>query len=246
MRLTIAELTATLTTDFDLPVLLETIAADAQRGYDAAAAVVVLLDPRHTADDGDVHIVAQVLREPNTFDWSFQRAGPGADSARLGAVTMIEDLTEHADTRWAHYRTHATAAGMRGMRAFPMTSLGKPLGALVLHTDDPWGTMRPNDFGQTLANLTALALSIGPIRDRSTDTAATIDAVLAGCVQIATATGILAAHLDLNFDQARSYLIRSARQHGTTITTHARVIVSTHDSAPEDSSRLNALLHPPI
>ncbi|BDB42371.1 hypothetical protein Mkiyose1665_53910 [Mycobacterium kiyosense] len=245
IRLAIADLTATLTTDFDLPVLLDTVASDARQGFDAYAAVVVLLDHRRTAQDGDVHVVAQALREPTSADLSFQRAGPGADSARRGAVTMINDLGEQTDTRWERYRRHAAAAGMRGMRAFPMTSLGVPLGALVIHTDIPWGSLRPNDFGQTLANLTALALSIGPIKDRATDTTATINTVLQGSVLIATATGIIAERLTLSADDARAHLARSARQHGHTTTTHARAVVVAHNNAPHDPTALDALLQPP-
>jgi hypothetical protein len=55
--------------------------------------------------------------------------------------------------------------------AVRLTSLAVPLGAVVVHADEPWGNGRPNDFGQILADLTAVALSTGKVDGRAAATA---------------------------------------------------------------------------
>jgi GAF domain-containing protein len=244
-RLAIAELTAALTTDFDLPTVLDAVVTSARAGFDAYSAVLVLRTQERPRNADDIHAVALALREPTSTDLSFQSTGPAAESARTGAVAMIADLAiaDH-DARWAHYRGHAAAAGIRGMRAFPVVSLGVPLGSLVLHTEDPWGVQRPNDLGQILADLTALALSIGPAEHRSADTTATIKHVVQGTAVIASATGILAETFSVDVAAARQRLIRLARAHGVTVTTHARAVVNAHDASPRTTATAGAL-HPP-
>lgn len=245
-RLAIAELTATLTTDFDLPTVLSTIASDACRGYMAVSAVVGLLDDHDADEEGEIRIVAEASREPTDVDFGFVAVGPAYESARDGAVTMIPDLFEAHDTRWPDYRQEALRAGMRGMRAFPVTALGARMGALVVHTDDPWGVVRPNDLGQTLANLAALALSIAPQPDiRRSTTEDLIASVLEGSATIATATGIIAETLGGTIDQARLTLSRLARAHGVTVTTHAAAVLAAYDRDPVADLAAHELLSTP-
>ncbi|MDV3123566.1 hypothetical protein M1247_01445 [Mycobacterium sp. 21AC1] len=244
-RLVIAELTHALTTDFDVSSMLDSVALGARDRYAAISAVVVVLDTRHQTDDTGIQVVAEALREPTHADLGFLTTGPGLDSARDGAVTMIADLTDAHDTRWPDYRRAALEAGMRGMRAFPVTVLGAPLGALVIHTDNPWGTARSNDLGQILANLTAIALSIRPrAGQRRTDTSDTIAALLQGTVQIATATGLIAELTESSVADARHRLHRLARAHGVTVTVHAAAVLAAYDEDPR-RIRHSRLLSPP-
>ncbi|KRE32109.1 hypothetical protein ASG82_03970 [Mycobacterium sp. Soil538] len=238
-RLAIGELTRTLAGRFDLATVLDTVAHDARYGFDASSAAIVLLDRRSDVGHSDARVVAEALRTPTDHDLSFVSAGPGLVSARDGAVTMIADLADlaaHADGAellWPAYRRAAREAGMRGMRAFPVVVMGVSLGALVVHTDDPWGNERPNDFGQILANLTAIAVSTAPQGDRRrSDTWETIDTLLRGTVAIATATGIVAEQLDLEPSHARLALHRMARAHQNTVSAHAEAIVAAFDRDP--------------
>jgi hypothetical protein len=245
-RLAIAELTAALTTNFDLPTVLSSVAHDACRGFAAASAVVAVLDDRHRAGEAGIQVVAEALREPTDADLSFISEGPGFDSARDGSITMIADLSEDTETRWPRYRRDALRAGMRGMRAFPVTVLGTPMGALVVHTDDPWGVARPNDLGQILANLTALALSIAPhAATRRTITDDLIESLMEGSTTIAAAIGILAQTLGGTVDEARLRLHRLARAHGVTVTAHAAAILTAHDRSPTADLTASGLLSAP-
>ena len=245
-RLAIAELTATLNTEFDLPTVLSTIAHDVCRGYTAVSAVVGLLDDGDVDGDAEVRVVAEALREPVETDFGFVATGPAYESARDGAVTMIDDLVESHETRWPDYRREALRAGMRGMRAFPVTAMGARMGSLVVHTDEPWGTARPNDLGQTLANLTALALSIAPRTDvRRSTSEDLIASVLQGSATIASATGIVAETFGSTIEQARLTLNRVARAHGVTVSSHAAAIVAAYDRDPSADLAAHALLTTP-
>lgn len=244
-RLAIAELTSTLTGEFDLPAVLDTVAHDACTGFNAASVAVVLRDDQHQIDDTGLQVVAEALCGTTEVDLGFVSTGPAAVSARAGAVTMISDIAEADDSRWPDYRRAALRAGMRGMRGFPVTILGSPAGALVVHTEDPWGLARPNDFGQVMANLAAIAISIAPqVRQRRGNTGNTIDALLKGTVAIATATGIIAQVFGIAPQEARLRLHRLARAHGRTLTVHAEHIVAAHDRAPQQISRSNLLAQP--
>lgn len=245
-RLAITELTAMLTTDFDLPTVLSTIAYDACRGYMAFSAVVGLLDDSDREGDAEINVVAEALREPTDTDLAFVATGPAYESAREGAVTMIPDLSQSRETRWPEYRQEALRAGMRGMRAFPVTALGARMGALVVHTDEPWGTARPHDLGQTLANLAALALSIAPQPDiRRGTTEDLISSVLQGSATIASAIGIVAETFGGTIDEARLTLNRLARAHGVTVSAHAAAIVSAYDRDPRADLAAHDLLTTP-
>ncbi|MFC9434725.1 GAF domain-containing protein [Nocardia sp. NPDC057030] len=243
-RLAFAELTATLTTDFDVPSLLYLVARHARECFDAYSAVVVLLDGRGNAGTGRTRIVAEALREGYSADPRLHAIGPGCTSARYGAVTMIADLGARNETSWPNYRRYAVKAGMRAVRAYPVTTLAMPLGSLIVHTDDPWGTARPNEFGQTLADLTAIALSLGRIDRRRTSTIETVQAVLDGTTMIAFAIGILAQYFRMDVDHARTRLNRLARAHDTTPTAHARVIVAAQNNHPADPAKSGALHSP--
>ncbi|MEV0252402.1 GAF domain-containing protein [Nocardia sp. NPDC050712] len=243
-RMAVAELTATLTTDFDVPAVLQAVAGHARAGFDAYSAVVVLLDQSATGEP-TVRQVAEALRSDIAADPRLHSTGPALSSARDGVVAMIGDIVAEQNPRWGPYRQQAMAAGLRGVRAFPVTAFDIPLGSLVVHTEDPWGTMRPNDFGQILADLVALALSAGRTESRRVSTAETVEAVLRGTTVLSFAVGVLAEYFQLGIEPARERLIRLARAHGRTTIAHAREIVAAQRASPADPAVSGALHEPP-
>ncbi|MEV0855675.1 GAF domain-containing protein [Nocardia fluminea] len=243
-RLAIADLTATLATDFDIPTVLHAIAEHAQQCFDAASAAVILFDSRRTDGTG-IQIVAEAMREDTIADPYLHISGPGLTSARDGAVAMIADLDDTADSaRWPDYRRRARAAGLRSVRAFPIKTMTLSVGSLVVHAEQPWGNERPNDFGQILADLTAIALSMGTVDGRASTTADTVATVLDGTMVIATAVGILAEYFDLDVDDARIRLRRLARAHQVTPTAQATAVVSAQNRNPRDPGTDPALHFP--
>jgi hypothetical protein len=232
----VTQLSATLATDFDLPALLAAIAHHALRGHDASWAAIVLLDHRHGSADRALHVVAEAPIDGRTADLNLLIDGPALFSASQGVVTMIDDLDDADDTRWPEYRRCALAAGVRGVRAFPVVSLEVPLGSIVVHTAEPWGSSRSSSFGQTLANLTAVGLSSATGNRRGADTSDSIEKLLRGVTTVASATGILAEVLGLDVDEAQRELGRLARANGVTMSAYGRIIVEAHDRDPWDGT----------
>jgi GAF domain-containing protein len=243
--LAIAEVSAALTGDFDLAALLTTVAEHARVELEACSAVVLLLENDPDSQRVDVQIVAEAVRDGVVADLDFTTTGPGLVSASDGAVTMIDDLQQADGTRWPEYRRVALASGARGVRAFPIVSLGISLGSLVVHTDEPWGSARPQTFGQIMANLVAVALASAMTDKRRVDTTNTIQTLLEGRLVIASATGILSEMLDLDVDEARRALSRLARAHGRSVSAHARAVVGGHNENPENAGVGNVWAQPP-
>ncbi|CAN5619601.1 GAF and ANTAR domain-containing protein [soil metagenome] len=244
-ELAIAELSTALTSDFDLAVLLTALAEHTRVGLDAYSAVVMLVENGDTSDRAGVHIVAEALGEGVVADLDFHTTGPGLISATSGVVTMIDDLQQADETRWPDYRRVALAAGMRAVRAFPIVSLGVSLGSLVVHTDEPWGSTRPQTYGQIMANLAAVALASSVRGQRRVDTTNTIQTLLEGRVVIATATGILAELLALDISEARLALNRLAHAHGCSVTAHAQAVVDGYNQAPARADTTAVWARPP-
>lgn len=232
----IAEVSATLNTEFDLPALLATVTGHARTGLTAYSAAVVLLDRRQYLEDKGIHVVAESVRDGAVVPVELQVAGPALVSASDGAVTMIDDMALADDTRWPEYRSRALAAGLRAVRAFPIVSLHVPLGSMVVHTEEPWGSSRSSTFGQILANLIATALASGVVDDRRSETSKSIEALLDRSATVAAATGMIAEVLGLDVDEARRTLVRLAQSHGTNDADYARRIVEAHDADPSNAS----------
>jgi hypothetical protein len=132
--LAIAELAATLTTDFDVPMVLHEVARHARECFDAFSAVVILLDHGHTAGQDGIQIVGEAVQEGHWLDPRLHTTGPGLVSARDDAVAMIGDLVEEADNaRWPHYRQSGDG-GYAGCACVP----GPRVGCAARCVGDPY------------------------------------------------------------------------------------------------------------
>lgn len=241
-RLAVADITATLVTHFDLPALLERIAATALNGFDATTAVISLLE------GDELHVVATSSVNDVVTDDRLFTTGPVLTSALETAVAMIGDVTEQGAGRWESYRALAQSSGLGAVRVYPITSLGLGLGALAVHTTDMWGSERPDELGQMLADLTSLALTTGATEVRRTDGTSAVRSVLNGAAAISGATGVLAEYFGDSTTEARIRLARLARAHGTTDSKHAAAIIAAQNVAPADigSSELIHLPKAPV
>ena len=244
-RVAIADLVSTLTGDFDLPVVMQTVARYAREGLAAHSATVVLVDPYVLGASARVaHIVAESVVDRREADLTLNATGPGLESALGGAMTMMAEIAD--DTRWPAYRERAALLGMRSVRAYPINAQSVVLGSVVIHTSDPWGVVRPNGLGQLLADLTALALTVGTARERREHGSSAVGRVLEGSASMAIAIGIIASARDIDADAARDELVRLARAHDRTTTEHAIAIVAGHDSAPGDPTAGGTLIPPAV
>ena len=130
--------------------------------FEAHSAAVVLLDPRREPDTASLHIVAESSAANHASNPLLYTAGPALESARTGAVALISDLADATDTRCPQYRRRALDAGFRGVRAFPVVAMRAPIGAIVVHTRDPWSYDQPNEAGQVFADRSCTHRRGGP------------------------------------------------------------------------------------
>ncbi|MFI9536201.1 hypothetical protein ACIG56_23485 [Nocardia fusca] len=194
-----------------------------------------------------MQIVAVAMRDGSAIaDPRLHITGPGRSSACGGAVAMIDDLdrAEDADARWPVYRAHRPGIGTAFGTGISRDLAGGAARCGRGSCRRTMGQRPPNDFGQILADLTAVALSTGKVDGRAAATADTVQAVLYGTTMIATAAGIVAEYFDLDIETARKRLIRLARAHGVTPTAQAAAIVRGQETSPADPGA-TAALHPP-
>ncbi|MEH3154773.1 MAG: GAF domain-containing protein [Gordonia paraffinivorans] len=225
----VADIVHSLTRPFDVAELMDAVADAAQRGFAAHSSAVVVID--RTRRPVRAETVAAAGDISALDDPTLSTSGPGLTAAGDGAVAMIADLDEEND-RWPRYRLRARDAGLRAVHAFPIRSMDRPVGSVVVHTTDPWGDNRPVMLGQLLADLAAIALSAGVTDLRSTTVENLVDRLLRDNGVIATAVGITAATLDLDPAAARRELRRLAAAHQTPFAAHARAVVDAHDRRP--------------
>lgn len=231
----VADIVHSLTRPFDVAELMDAVADAARQGFAARSSAVVVVDRARrpvraetVAAAGDV----SALEDP-----SLSTSGPGLTAAGDGALAMIDDLDEESD-RWPRYREHARGAGIRAVHAFPIRSLDRPVGSVVVHTADPWGDNRPVMLGLLLADLAAIALSAGIGDPQPATVEIVVDRLIRDNRVIAMAVGITAATLDLDPSDARRELRRLAAAHQTPFAAHARALVMAHDRRPGDHGGL--------
>lgn len=124
----IADITATLVTDFDLPSILQLIADYALTGCEASSVAIVVLDVQ-----GMLRVAAHA---GTPIDPALDTSGPARDSAR-NSVTAMVDNWNTSGQRWERHRAVALANGFIGLRAFPVILLDAPVGSVVVHTASP-------------------------------------------------------------------------------------------------------------
>lgn len=237
----VAQLVHTLAEPYDLAVVLDAIAETARDCFDArSVAVIVLTD--WTDPTSPATMITTSTRDNITVDAVLAITGPGLSAAHTGAITMIDDIGA-AESRWPEHTARAHTAHLRGTRAFAITALHRCIGAVVVHTDNSWGD-RANHDGQILADLAALALSVGEPERRLATMGTALGAIVADNRTIAAAIGIAAELRALDPIAARALILEQAYARGATFTGHCRTITTTHSRNPTDPT-LGGLLDPP-
>ncbi len=231
----LADLASALASDFDLPVVLQSVARHARERFRAYSATVVLVDPYVLgAAPRAGNIVAESVVDRTSADRTLNATGPGLESALGGAAMMVSEIAD--DTRWPAYRQRAASLGMRSVRAYPINVLSMPLGSVVVPSSESWGADRPDGIGQMLADLTAIALTVGNPRERHERASTAVGRVLEGTAAMAIAIGIVAIARHIEPDLARERLLQLARSHDVTAADHATAIVAAHDAAPQHAT----------
>lgn len=221
-QVAIAEITRLLTTDFDSHNLLETITDRTRRMLDAAWCVLLL----RTADPAGVEIVCESTVEGFEPRRELVHRNPVVLSALTGSVVMIDDF-EIASPRWAAFAKVAANSGIGACRVFPLLLADRPLGALAVFTADPWNSYpRGSAYGQSMADLAAIALSISGVDDRAEAATIAAQRILFSRTTIEQAAGMIAEFDQVSVAVAMSVLTVEAKAQGSTLADYAQQVVS--------------------
>ena len=205
---TFVELTDTMVADFDVIDFLHVLTDRSVVLLDAAAAGLLLADPR-----GELRVVAassEAARLLELFQLQSDQ-GPCLDCFRSGEPVASADLGAEAE-RWPRFTAAARQAGFAAVQALPMRLRDQVIGALNLFRANP-GTFDPADIrvGQALADVATISL----LHERSMRQSDTLNeqlqTALNSRVIIEQAKGKLAERLDIDMPQAFAILRGAAR-----------------------------------
>jgi GAF domain-containing protein len=220
---TFIDLADTMVADFDVIDFLHLLTDRSVRLLAAAAAGVVLADPR-----GELRVAAASSEEAGLVElFQLQNdQGPCLDCFRTGRPISAADLTG-PDQRWPRFAQAATQAGFRTVEALPMRLRDQVIGALNLFRaePDPFDTADLR-IAQALADVATIGLLHERNVRRSETVAEQLQAALNSRVMIEQAKGKLAERYGIDMDRAFRMLREYARNTNQHLTDVARDFVT--------------------
>ena|ERR1700690_3022494 len=220
---TFVDLADTMVADFDVIDFLHLLTDRSVVLLSAAAAGVVLADPR-----GRLRVAAASSEAAGLIElFQIQNdQGPCLDCFRTGRPVTAADLTG-PDQPWPRFAAAAAQAGFRAVEALPMRLRGQVIGALNLFAAGP-GPFDPAELrlGQALADVATIGLLQERNLRRSETVAEQLQAALNSRVVIEQAKGKLAERHGLDMDQAFTLLRDHARNTNQRLTDLARHLIN--------------------
>jgi transcriptional regulator with GAF, ATPase, and Fis domain len=218
----LVELADTMVADFDVIDFLHLLTERSVQLLDAAAAGVLLADPR-----GELRLVAASTEAARVLElFQLQNdQGPCLDCFRTGQPVAAPDLTA-AQQIWPQFAGAAREAGFGAVQALPMRLRMQVIGALNLFQATPGGLGHEDvRVGQALADVA----TIGLLQQRSTRRSETLSeqlqAALNSRVLIEQAKGKLAERAGLDMDQAFTTLRVYARNRNLRLSELAQAFI---------------------
>jgi GAF domain-containing protein len=175
---------------------------------DAAAAGIILADPRGgfavlTASDEGARFVELLQKQ--------ESEGPCVDTIRTGKIVEASDLTVESQ-RWPQFSRFATAAGYRSILSVPMILHGRPIGGLnILYTESVTFSDYQRRLGSVLAALATVHLSQEDGEHRTARAVEETLSLLNERVHVEHAIGMVAGALGVPVAAARAGLERYAQ-----------------------------------
>ncbi|MGG7105163.1 GAF and ANTAR domain-containing protein [Rhodococcus sp. 24CO] len=220
-QVTIAEITHVLTTNYDSHNLLESITDRTRQSLTAAWCVLLV----RATDPAGVEVVCESVAPGFSPHRDLVHSRPVALSASTGSVVMIDDF-KIASHRWTRFADAAALSGLGACRIFPLRLAGQPLGALAVFTADPWNSRpRGSAYGQSMADLAAITLSMSGIDDRAEAATVAAQHILSSRAVIEQAAGMVAEYDNSSITAAMRVLAAQAKARGSTIAQYAEQVV---------------------
>lgn len=205
------KLADTLTDEYDMIDLLDTLVNECVDILDADAGGLMIADP----DAGQLQLVVSTSEEAGFVEVNQLNAGDGPciDCYTSGRPVSVGDI-ESGSARWPSFAEIALQNGFRAMHAFPLRLRGTVIGAMNLFSATP-GELTEEDItvGQALADVATIGiLQERGIRDRTVVTEQ-LQRALDSRVVIEQAKGIIAHATGTDMDDAYKVLRAYARSH---------------------------------
>ena len=219
---TFVELADTMVADFDIIDFLHLLTDRSVALLGAAAAGVVLADPR-----GELRMAAASSEQAGLLElFQLQNdQGPCLECFRTGRPVTATDLSSAAQ-RWPQFARAAVQAGFATVEALPMRLRDQVIGALNLFRAEP-GPLDPAELriAQALADVATIGLLHERNVRRTETVAEQLQAALNSRVGIEQAKGKLAERLSIDMDRAFKMLRDYARNSNQHLTDVARDFV---------------------
>ena len=219
---TFVELADTMVADFDIIDFLHLLTDRSVALLGAAAAGVVLADPR-----GELRMAAASSEQAGLLElFQLQNdQGPCLECFRTGRPVTATDLSSAAQ-RWPQFARAAVQAGFATVEALPMRLRDQVIGALNLFRAEP-GPLDPAELriAQALADVATIGLLHERNVRRTETVAEQLQAALNSRVVIEQAKGKLAERLGIDMDRAFTMLRDYARNTNQRLTDVARAFV---------------------
>jgi GAF domain-containing protein len=194
-----------LVDDYDVVDLLHTLVEESVRLLDAAAAGILLTDPR-----GELQVLASTSEESHLVEVLQQRAGAGpcVDAFLTGKVVTITDID--ASELYPEFKAAALSQGFHSVHAIPMRVRTRTIGALNLFRTS-YGDVSAEDaaLGQAMADVATISLLQERSLRESSFVNEQLQSALNSRILIEQAKGVVAhmSNVDMNeaFRRLRSY-----------------------------------------
>jgi GAF domain-containing protein len=226
---TFVELADTMVVGFDVIDFLHVLTDRSVRLLDAAAAGLLLADPR-----GELRVVAASSERARLLElFQIQNdQGPCLDCYRRGQPVAAADLGA-AGQRWPRFAATARQAGFAAVQALPMRLREQIIGALNLFRARPGPFDRADiRVGQALADVATISLLHERSLRRSETLNEQLQAALNSRVMIEQAKGKLAERFNVDMDDAFSMLRSYARVRNLRLSDLARDFIDGTDTLP--------------
>jgi len=216
------ELVGALVDDFDVIDMLTVLTTRCVELLDAAAAGILLAD-----SSGTLRVVGASNEQAQLLEvLQIQHGeGPCWDCYHTGDVIISADMA--AGSRWPRFAPVAVAAGYPSVCAVPMRLNQNKIGCLNLFMSEP---VRLPDADIALAQALADVATIAIVQDEATRAAVLNEGQLQHALEsrifIEQAKGMIAAHDDVDMDDAFTRLRAHARNNNLRLTDVAAAIIS--------------------
>ena len=216
------DLVNTLTTEYDLHMLLDKLLAECKELLDISEAGLVLADEK-----GTLHVMAATTESAGHLEALQLQAdeGPAITAFHGGEVVVVVDIEDV--TEWPQFRRVALREGYRAVHAIPLRVGDTALGAMCLFSHEP-GDLNEVDAlaAQTLADIASIGIMNYRLYSRHETVVEQLQTALNSRVVIEQAKGVVANIYGISPDEAFVRLRRFSRDRGQRIHDVAERVVN--------------------